>query len=247
MIKERIYILNFAFFKMQSAINKIFLGINEGIHDEFIKYSKGVFASKYLVDAKKKKDGWKIKTSNEFTNFLVRSCLEKVKEVEVTGAIIATFDVSKEAEFPITGMKQFMGIKQAIVNTKTTSDKIIRLMDRFPRAFYALSFAGEGFKLKIKAKAPKSAKPSTSGDKEAKAEFCAIETSDQGIVKDLLFDCLDAGEVTINHQLVIEQIILPKNEKDPVKLRENAIRKGKMIRVLKIGEKEIKKEAAFEA
>lgn len=232
---------------MPSVINKIFSGKNDGIHDEFIKYSKGLFFDKYLVDAKKKKDGWKIKTSNEFTNFLVRSCLEKVKEVEVTGAIVATFDVSKEAEFPIAGMKQFMGIKQALVNTKTTSDKIIKLMDKFPKAFYALSFSGPDFKLKIKAKAPKSAKPSTSGDKEAKAEFCAIETNDPAIAKDILFDCLDASEVTINHQLVIEQITLPKNEKDPVKLRENAVRKGKIVRILKIGEKEIKKEASFEA
>jgi hypothetical protein len=232
---------------MESTIKKIFSGKNDGIHDDFVKYSKGLFSNKYMIEAKKVKERWNIKTSNEFANYLVRACLEKVKEAEIKGVIVATFDVSKEADFPIGGIKQFMGIKQAIVEGTIPSEKIIRLMDKFPKAFFALSFSGNDFELKIKAKAPKSAKPAAAGDKGPAVDFCSIKTSDAGIAGDLLFDCLNEKEVAINHSLNIIDIVLPKGEKDPVKLRENAVRKGKITRTITIDEKVTKKEANFEA
>lgn len=233
---------------MESTIKKIFSGSNEGIHDEFTKFSRGLFADRYIIEAKKQKDKWNIKTSNEFANFFVRALLEKASgEIDIKGVIVATFDVSKEAKFPIENIKQFMGIKQAVVNSKIAPAKIIELMNKFPKAFYALSFSVEGSDLKIKPKAPKSAKPAAGGEKEPKAEFCSLKTSDASIAKDLLFDCLDAPAVTIKHEIHINDIILPKNEKDPVKFRENAIRKGKIVRILTVDEKQTRKEANFEA
>jgi hypothetical protein len=232
-----------------SVIQKIFAGKNDGeVHSDFIKYSRGVFEAKYLISAKKQKDRWNIKTGPEFANFLVRECLKEVKgEMEVRGAIIATFDVSKETGFPVVRIKQFMGIKQAIIETKTTPDKIISLMDKFPRAFFALSFSTPNSELKIKAKAPKSAKPATAGGKEPVAEFCSIKTTNQKIADTLLFDLPAFDEVTISHTLNIKEIVLPKNEKDPVKIREGAIRKGTIKRIIKIGEKAHEKEINFEA
>jgi hypothetical protein len=234
---------------MESTIRKIFSGKSDPlIHNEFTKFSKGLFADRYMVEAKKQKDRWSIKTTNEFANFFVRTLLEKVHgEVEVKGVIVATFDVSKEAEFPISNIKQFMGIKQAVVESKVDPKKIITLMEKFPKAFYALSFKTADSELKIKPKAPKSAKPAAGGDKGPTIDFCSIKTTNSEIANDLLFDCFDEPEVVIKHELHINDIILPKGEKDPVKLRENAIRKGKIVRILKVGEKETRKEHAFEA
>jgi hypothetical protein len=177
--------------------------------------------------------------------------LEKLNgNVGLTGAIVSTFDVrggmGGYVFSPEEEVKQFMGIKQIKVNSSVSPKRAIEAMNKFPRAFFALSFAGDDFKLKIKPKAPKSAKPSASGEKEPKAEFCSIETNNQDIIKDLLFDCMNEPEVFIRHEIHITDITLPKGEKDPVKLRENAIRKGKIVRILKIGEKEQRKEAAFE-
>lgn len=234
---------------MESTIKKIFSGKTDAIvHDEFVKFSKGIFSDRYLIEAKKQKDKWSIKTSSEFANFFVRSLLEKVNgEIEMRGVIVATFDVSKEAQFPIENIKQFMGIKQAVVNTKVDKNKIIDLMNRFPKAFFALSFIINGSELKIKPKAPKSAKPAASGEKGPKVDFCSLKTNDQSIVNDLFFDCPNENELAIKHEIHIDEIILPKGEKDPVKIRENAVRKGKIARIITIGEKVTKKETNFEA
>jgi len=234
---------------MNSAIYEIFVNKNgKNVHDEFVKFSRGVFSDKYLIEAKKQKDKWNIKTSPEFANFLVKYCLEKIKkEIEVSGVIVSTFDISEKAEFNIERIKQFMGVKQAVVNTKTSPEKIISLMNVYPKAFFALSFNSEEYQLKIKPKAPKSAKPSTTGEKEASADFCSLKTSDKGIISDLFFDNPEFNEAKIKHNIVIKEIILPTNEKDPVKIRENAVRKGKIERIAFYDGKEKKIEADFEA
>lgn len=232
-----------------SVIKKIFSGIkDEEVHADFTKFSKGVFTNRYLVDAKKQKDKWSIKTGAEFVNYVVRECLKEVKgEFDVSGVIVATFDVSKEAEFPVVRIKQFMGIKQAVIDCKTTPDKILKLMDKYPKAFFALSFSTPDSELKVKAKAPKSAKPAATGDKEPAAEFLSLKTINKAIADDLLFGIDNFQVVAIKHILNIKDIILPKNEKDPLKLRENAIRKGTIERIVTIDGNQTKKEVAFEA
>lgn len=234
---------------MESVLKKIFSGKNDSdVHDEFIKFSRGSFDNRYLIEAKKQKGRWSIKTSAEFTNFLVRSCLEEARgEVEVKGIIVATFDVSSEAGFEISSTKQFMGIKQAVVDSKIHADKIINLMEKYPKAFFALSFSGADFELKVKAKAPKNAKPSTKGESEIKADFCSLKTSNKKIIDDLLFDIPIFDEIKINHTIQINDIILPKGEKNPVKIREDAVRKGKIIRKAVVDGKKLMKEAEFEA
>lgn len=233
-----------------SVIQKIFSGKSDGeVHSDFVKFSKGTFHAKYLIDAKKQKDRWSIKTGPEFANFLVRECLNEIEgEVEVKGVIVATFDVSKEAKFPVSGIKQFMGIKQAVIDCKTEPGKILELMNKYPKAFFALSFLTPKSELKIKPKAPKSAKPSSGGDKGPSAGFCSIKTSNGKIAEVLLFNVPEFEKVSISHTLDINEIVLPKGIKDPVELREKAVRKGKVKRVIKINEGEqIIQEAEFEA
>lgn len=234
---------------MESFIKKISeKNFDESVHIELVKFSKGKFANKYLIDAKKQKDKWSIKTSAEFANFLVRRCLESAPEkINVKGVIVSTMDLRNEVKFPIEKVKQFMGVKQIAVNGEVSSKEIISLMDRFPKAFFALSFSTDKSDLKIKAKAPKSAKPASGGEKEVKADFCSLKTKDESIVRDLFFDMPSFSEISINHTLNINDITLPKNETDPVKIRENAIRKGNIIRKIKADGKESEKEMPFEA
>ncbi|MDP3881279.1 MAG: hypothetical protein Q8Q31_00160 [Nanoarchaeota archaeon] len=234
---------------MENSLKKIFQGkIDDIVHGEFIKFSKGSFRNRYMLEAKKQKSGWAIKTSAEFANYLVRACLEKTSgDVEITGVIVATFDVSKKADFPIERIKKFMGIQQAVINSKISPSKIIKLMDEYPRAFFALTFSTPDYQLKIKAKAPKSAKPAGAGEKGPKVDFCSLKTAEESIVKDLFFDCPEFNDISINHEIVIDEVIIPKGVSDPVQLREQSKRKGKIIRVVRISDKEMKSEAAFEA
>lgn len=234
---------------MESVIKKIFSGnSDEEVHSEFIKFSRGKFENKYLINAKKQKDKWNIKTSNEFANFFVRKCLEKASEdVKITGIIVSTFNIQNDVQFEILNVKQFAGVKRFVINCVTNAKNILDLMNKYPRAFYALSFSVPGCVLKIKAKAPKSTKPSTNGVGDPKADFCSLKTNDKSIVEDLFFDQSDFNEIAIKHTIQIDEIILPQGVSDPVQLRELAKRKGKIIRDIKINGNSERKEKEFEA
>ena len=234
---------------MESVMRKIFSGKpDEEVHGEFVKFGKGVYPNRYVVQAKKQKDRWVIKTGPEFANFFVRRCLEGASSnVDVNGVIVANLRLEEAAEFKIERIKQFMGIKQAVVSTNTSPKSIISLMDRFPKAFFALSFSTKDCVLKIKPKAPKSAKPASGGEKAPKAEFCSLKTSDKSIAEDLFFDAPNFETIDLKHTLEIDSIIVPAGEKDPVKMRGLAKRKGKVLREATIDGKKISSTKEFTA
>jgi len=230
------------------SIKKIFDGdFDEEVHIELLKFGKGEFNSKYLIDAKKQKDKYIIKTGAEFANQLVKMGAEKAHgKIKVTGVIVSTLHM----DIPFSnGIKQFMGIKQYKVDSEVESSQILDAMKKFPRAFFALSFVLPDYELKIKAKAPKSAKPSTKGEKEQKAEFCSLKTTDQKVVKEIFFGLPDFKEASIRHTLKIDQIVYPKDftKMKPEEVREQSKRKGVIIRNITIDGKDETKEAPFEA
>src|SRR3989344_6827941 len=145
---------------MENVMKRIFSGkSDDDMHNEFVKFSRGIFNDRYLIQAKKQKDLGSIKTGNEFANFLVRRCLERINgEINISGIIVYTGNL-EDSKIPIERVKQFMGIKQYVVNSKVKSSDIIEAMNKYPRAFFALTFITPNAELKIKAKAPKSAKP----------------------------------------------------------------------------------------
>ncbi len=230
---------------MENIFRKIFLGkIDDSIHDEFIRFGKGRFESRYLIDGKRQKDKWSIKTSYEFANYFVRRCLENQDEIEVSGIIVCTYDLRNDIKFNIEKIKQFAGVKQYVINTRVKNAEIIDLMNKYPRAFYALSFSTNKNELKIKAKTPKNGKPSTK-DSEAKADFCSLKTNDEDIVKDLFFDFQDFKEIKIKHTIQIDSIEIPKGIGDPIKMRELAKKKGRIIRDIEIDGRKEKREKEF--
>ena len=221
---------------------------SQDTHLEFIKYGKGNYENKYLLKAKKQKDKWSVKTSAEFANYLVKKYLEKAPaRIKIKGIIVSTFPIEKEMDFSVENIKKYMGIQQVIIDTEVSRDSIINLMKKYPRAFYSLSFSTDNCELKIKPKAPKGAKPSAGGEKEATANFCTLKTNDKSIIDDLFFDSPNFNEMTVNHTIVINDIILPKGVSDPAQIREQSKRKGIIKRKIIVDGKEIRTEANFEA
>ena len=228
-------------------IKKMFDGkIDEFVHIQFQKFSKGEFKNRALIQAKNSAGKYTLNTTYEFANEFVRDMAEKLgnSKATVTGAIVSTNDLSGEVEFQ--SKKQFMGVKQYGINKEMTGKEIISLLDKLPKAFFALSFKTEDSELKIKAKAPKSAKPSTKGDEIPKADFCKLITTDKKYVMEFVFEG-DFKKAEINHIFVINDIIAPKGETDFARIRELAKRKGQIIRNATIDGKLIKKETEFEA
>jgi hypothetical protein len=253
-IDPNVYKFDFKNDIMDSFIKRVFDGKkDELVHLQFQKFSRGEFKEKAMVKASKVKDKVMINTTAEYANELVRSIAEKLtsgQKIKVTGVIVSTRNLKEIPEFnklfSDVEIKQFMGIKQFKINTNMTKEEIIRICDLLPTSFIGLSFSAGDTDLKIKPKAPKSAKPSTS-DKGPKIDFCKIKTSDPEIIKGILFDVGNFKKIEIKYDYIITDIIIPKEESDPAKMREKAIKKGKIIRTVIIDGIKNTKEKDFEA
>ncbi|PIN94798.1 hypothetical protein COU61_00045 [Candidatus Pacearchaeota archaeon CG10_big_fil_rev_8_21_14_0_10_35_13] len=250
----RIYKCSYIIVRMQSTIKKVFVGVNdEEVHREFIKFSRGIFESRYLLIGKKMKNGkeWNIKTSAEYASYLVKKGLEKVRgetKIIITGVIVTTQNIKESLGIPYEKIKQFAGVKQAIINTEVSVGELLKVMEEMPKAFFGLSYKVPGYQLKIKAKAPKSGKPKTkAGDEEPKADFCTLKTDNKEVIEDLFFDYPKFDEISVNHTINIKEISVPKGITDPVELREKAIRKGTITRNLSVDGQVYKEEKTLEA
>ncbi len=238
---------------MENPIKKVFENkIDDKVHDEFVKFGKGNFEDRYNIEVKKQKDGkFKISTSAEFSNFLIEKCLNKVDEkIRIRGIIISTYDIEEDIKFPLKDKKKYMGMIKYVIDTETSKNKLQELIEKNPRVFYGLSFSSPNFDLKIKEKSPRSAKPGKKKGKK-KTGFCKLKTRDKELVKDLLFDISSFNEVSISHDIIVNNIKYPENikelmkEKSPKQIREMAKRQGKVIRKIDVGGRKKKKEKEF--
>ena len=235
-------------------IKEIFEGkSSDDMHSQFQKFSRGEFRDRALVRVKKQGNNkFSINTGHEFANGLVKIVAEKLgnEKTNVTGAIISTLDLKEHISFK--NIKQFQGVKRYLIDQEMSGTEIVKLVNDFNKAFFALSFKSEKDEilLKIKPKAPKSGKPSSKNDEGPKIDFCSLKTKDKKIVESFVFEKTDFEEATINHVFLIKEIVVPKelkNEKDFAKIREMAKRKGTILRTAIIDGKEIKTEKDFEA
>ena len=142
-------------------MKKIFDGeFDKGVHVAFLKFGRGIYKNKYLIEGKRQVKNWSVKAGAEYTNFLVRWCLNASEErVKLSGAIVSTLDLRDEINFELKKVSNFQGVRKHVVDTEVEGKEILTLMDKYPKAFFALSFKGDDFVLKIKPKAPASGKP----------------------------------------------------------------------------------------
>jgi hypothetical protein len=228
-------------------IKKVFDNeVDEEVHQQFQKFSRGEFRDRAVIKAKKVKNNYTILTTSEFANEFVRIVAEKLgdEKTNITGAVISTLDLDKEIDFK--SKKQFMGVKHYIIDKHMSGHGITELLEKLPKVFFALSFSHKGDILKIKAKAPKSAKPKTKAE-APKPDFCKLITTDEKIARDFIFEKPDFKEATISHDFIIKELIVPGDEKDFAKAREMAKRKGIVIRRATIDDIKTAKEKEFEA
>jgi hypothetical protein len=233
---------------MNSFIGKIFHGqSDELVHLQFQKFSRGSFRDRALVKASKSAKGYSVSTTAEYANDLVRAVAHKLgsNTTAVNGVVVSTLNLKDK--LPSTGLKQFMGIKQYVISGEMKGTEIIALLDSAPDGFFALTFNAGDTILKIKPKAPKSAKPSTS-EKGPKVDFCSLKTTDESLVRLVLFDAPATWKsIEINHTLNITDIEIPTNAKTPEEMRKFAKRKGTIVRKSVIDGKEHISEKNFVA
>lgn len=223
--------------------------IDEHVHKQFIKFGKGTFESKAVIDISVSKL-IKIKTSPEFTNELVELLAHTIKDkVKVTGIIFATKDLSSESNIEFQEIKMAMGVRKHIIDQELTKEQVLELCHKFSMYSLNLSFSTNYGELKVKEKAPKSGKPSTKEDQEPKADYCVFTTSDNKVLEDFAFDIKKPfKKFFAKHIFIIEDIIIPEQYKNDFALaRIHAKRKGKIIRETTVDSVQSKTEFNFSA
>jgi len=231
-------------------IKKIFdKKIDESVHLQFQKFSRGEFKDRAIVKVKKVGSKYTIYTTAEFANEFVKTIAEKLgsNKTKITGSIIGTNDLKGELEFK--KISQFQGVKNYSIEQEMSGEEIIRLLEKFPKNFFALSFAVGETILKIKPKAPKSSKPKNKNE-APNPDFCKLITTDEKIGNSFVWEKTSFKDVLIAHDFMIESIVVPdglKSEKDFAVVREKSLRKGKIIRRAVIDGEDMKQEVEFAA
>jgi len=216
--------------------------IDSNVHKQFVRYGKGTFQDRALVEVSVSKNV-KIKTSFEYANELVKFLANTIKDkVHVSGGVITNKVID---DFTFENIKQFAGVKTYQINADLSKNEILNLMDKHD-AQYCLSFSTEYGTLKIKVKTPKSAKPGKEEGDEAKADYCTFTCNDLNLKKEFAFDVKgEFKKFRASHTFIINEIIVPKElENDFARARVEAKRKGKIIRITDVDSKknEITKE-----
>lgn len=224
--------------------------IDELVHLQFQKFSRGEFKDRACFKAKNSAGKYTISTTAEFGNEFVRIFAEKLgdKKTKVIGSIIGTNDLKGILEFK--KISQFQGVKNYSIEMEMSGKEILNLLNKFPKNFFGLSFSVGDDVLKIKAKAPKSGKPSTKEGEGPKTDFCKVVTMDKKLAESFVFEKPNFKVAEIAHDYIIEEIVIPeslKKEKDFAIVREKSLRKGKLIRRGNIDGETIRKELPFEA
>jgi len=232
---------------MDFFIHKLCSGeSDEFTHLQFEKYSRGLFTNKAIIQGKMSNWKYSFSSTSEYASEFVRACADELgsEKTKVEGVIISTKELPPNIKH--SGISQFMGVKKYSISGEFTGDEIKSICDSVPRAFVALSFSTGKSDLKVKPKAPKSTKPGTK-DEDVKVDFCKLKTTNPEFAKKLFFDVESFKSAEARHDFEIKDIEIPKDETDPVKMRERAIRKGVVIRKLKVDGVESKKEFSFSA
>jgi|SRR3989338_1049216 len=231
---------------MDFFIHKMCSGnIDSLTHLQFEKYSRGVFTDKAIVQAKFSKGNYSFVTTSEYAGDFVRACADELGSsmAKVEGVIISTKALPSNIQHQ--EISQFMGVKKYSISGEYSGDEIKSICDSVPRAFVALSFSTSNSELKIKPKAPKSAKPGKDSEDGPKVDFCKLKTTNSEFAKKLFFDVSEFKKAEVRHDFDIKDIEVPADEKDPVKMRERAVRKGVLVRKIKVDDKTERKEFPF--
>lgn len=228
-------------------IKKILNGeIDESVHRQFIRFGKGKYPKRFPISLWKTKK-IKVRAGFEFVNDLVLLC-SKLGNAKVSGMTLSKTNLSElmsqnNIEGDSEAKKGGLYFKNNIPDQELKKEQLREL----EKASYStlLDIEGEGFKLKIKKKLPKPGK----SEKKIDDKFCQFEAENKfySLIKEELFwDMPEAKKIEISYTVMVQEIVMPKGEKDYAKIRDLSKRKGKMIRKVNIDGQETTKEIDFE-
>ena len=217
---------------MESFMKKIWQGNGEEAHYQFVRFSKGRFEGRAVLNLHKTSK-IKLKGSFEWSNDFV-TLANELENMKFSGIILSREELGLENEKKKKSIFQYEVLD-------IESEKINEIKNKA----YALLLNGEseGIILKIKKKLPKPGK----SEKKIDDKFCQLELDLKywdKVREAFMFP--EGKKFRVSHIFEINEIIFPEGEKDFEKIRLFAKRKGKIIRKLEIDKKESEEEREFE-
>lgn len=221
---------------MSCFIKKVFEGkTDEGVHSQFVRFGRGNYAGRAVISLMKTSKV-KVKASFEYADDFV-NLVSELTNVKFSGIVLS------KNELNLNGKKK-SGIYE--YEFSGSSEDVKKIKDK--TYFMLLDGEGDGISLKIKKKLPK---PGKAGEGKIDAKFCILEADLKyySKIKDEFFwDIPDCKRANITHTYEINDLVMPKNEKDFEKIRVLTKRKGKIIRKIVLDkDKESVREAELEA
>jgi len=219
---------------------------DEKIHKQFIRFSRGEFKKRFVVNITKQPEKIKVGTSFELANDLIDFIFSIKDKVKVSGLLLTKDSLEElkeklEKEISFSNIKTKEKIQQIEISGELTAEKEKILSEK--SYFMLFDIQEQGIILNMKKKLPK---PGKSEERKVDDKFCTLELDSKfwpRVKEEFLFDCGEGKKFKINHEITIKDIILPKSQelkKDFEKLRILAKRKGKIRRIKEIdGKKEI--------
>lgn len=222
---------------MECFIKKIWRDKGEEAHSYFTRFGRGSFEGRALLSLQKTSK-IKLKGSFEWANDFVK-IISELTEARFSGIILSKEKLSELAEFP--SKKKAEVIEYDVSNI--SSEKIREIEDKV--YCMLLDVKAEGISLRIKKKLPK---PGKSRGQKIDNKFCQLEAELKywPQIRDA-FMLPECKKCRISHTFTIEELILPEGEKDFVRIREKAKKKGKVIRRVEVDGQERKEEKEFVA
>lgn len=217
---------------MDGFLKKVCTGNgNEETHKYFLRFGKGKYEGRFIISMS---SGSKVKIKASFE--LANDFVEFAKEIgadRFSGKVL-----SKQQVSGLDGRKKAGVFAYEVQNSN---------LSEFSNPYYCLTDCETPeIKLRIKKALPKPGKDAEKVDDG----FCVMEIDQKHLQKarDTFFwDIPDGKKMEVSHTLEFNEIIFPEGEKNPVKIRENSLRKGKIIRKAVIDGKEFVKEYSVEA
>ncbi len=218
-------------------------GNGKPYHHKFIRFGKGEFEKLFFTITKTKKN-IKVKSSFDFANDFVQLIADNVNEsIDVKGKIIAAEDFESKLDglVDIKAYSKRGKLYTAEIEATLNPAQLKQLYEMFRKSFLLLNINSKDFKLKTGKSIPKPGG-------QLKPDFCSA-TLPLSMLDEFAWDVdKNFNKLEIKHIINVNEIIIPQDcVNDPARARIEAIRKGKIIRVLNIDGRSVTHEIKFEA
>lgn len=228
---------------MKSFIRKIFdKEIDEQVHKQFIRFGKGKYEKRAVLKLQKA-DRIKARGSFEFANDFVLLVCELASEVDVEGEIISRESIKELiGELGSEERKKEMFVYE--IKGKIKSEKLREIVEKSYSSL--LDITADGIILKMKKNLPK---PGQGGNVKVDDKFCVLEAGLEFWlkIKEAFFWDIEGKRAEVLHDFLIDDLVMPKGEKDFALIRLKTKRKGKIIRHSIVDKQDKIFECEFEA